>query len=113
MSWLRRTWQTTSSALSTLSPSASHVIKRVVRSSLQGEANELQSGVESGDIIRAAVAYMFMVVGRDREADAAAFMKHILVSDCDSVVSALNRSVLGKIQDKQSGIKLAAMRQSL
>ena len=83
---------------------ASHVIKRVVRSTLQGEAYELQGGVESGDIIRAAVAYMFKVVGRDWEADAAAFMKHIWVSDCDSVVSALNRSVLGKIQDKRLGI---------
>jgi len=69
--------------------------------------------VESGDIIRAAVAYMFKVVGRDWEADAAAFMKHIWVSDCDSVVSALNWSVLGKIQDKRLGIELAAMRQSL
>ena len=35
------------------------------------------------------------------------------VSDCDSVVSALNRLILGKIQDKRLGIELAAMRQSL
>ena len=73
----------------------------------------MQSGVESGDIIRSAVAYMFKVVGCDREADAAAFMKHIWVSDSDSAVSAVNKSVLGKIQDKRLGIELAAMRQSL
>ena len=89
----------------------SHIIKRVVRATLQGEADELQSGVENGDILRAAIAYMYKAVGRDWEADAAAFMKHVWVSDCESVVSALNRSVLGKIQDKRLGIELAAMRQ--
>ena len=39
-------------------PWQSHVIKRVVRATLQGEAYELQGDVESGDILRAAVAYM-------------------------------------------------------
>ena len=92
---------------------SSHVIKRVVRSTLQGESYALQNGVESGDIIRAAIAYMYGVIGRDWEADAAAFMKHVWVSDCESVVSALQRPVLGKIQDKRLGIELAAMRQSL
>ena len=56
---------------------------------------------------------MFKAVGRDWEADAAAAMKHVWVSDCDSVISALNRPILGKIQDKRLGIEFAAMRQSL
>ena len=56
---------------------------------------------------------MYKAVGKDWEADAAAFMKHVWVSDCESVVSSLNRSVLGKIQDKRLGIEFAAMRQSL
>ena len=64
---------------------------------MQGEGYELQSGVESGGVLRAAIAYMFKAVGRDWEADAAAFMKHAWVSDCDSVVSALNRPALGEI----------------
>ena len=85
----------------------------MVRSTLQGESYALQNGVESGDIIRAAIAYMYGVIGRDWEADAAAFMKHVWVSDCESVVSALQRPVLGKIQDKRLGIELAVMRQSL
>ena len=95
------------------SPGQSHIIKRVVRATLQGEAYELQSGVESGDILRPAIAYMFKTVGRDWESDAAVFMRHVWVSDCESVVSALNRPGLGKTQGKRLGIELAAMRQSL
>jgi hypothetical protein len=89
-------------------------VKRVTRATVQGETYNLQSGVEFGDVMRAAIADMHDRLDRnDWERTSSMFMKHVWCTDCKSSEAALCNPVMGKIQDKRLGIEFAALRQSL
>ena len=94
---------------------SSTTLKRECRSTLQAEAYSLQLGVESGDVLRAAMADMrgHLLPGTAWEASAAASMQQVWLTDCKSLQESLSREVLAKIADKRLGIELASMRQSL
>lgn len=90
------------------------VIKRVCRSTMQADTYSLQAGVESADVIRAAVAH-----ARDQldlkgwENSAASQIPAVWITDCKSSESALNRPTIANTTDKRLGIGIASLRQSL
>jgi hypothetical protein len=92
----------------------STLVKRVCRATLQAEAYSLQSGVEQGDVLRAAIADLYGKLDfKDWETTAAAHMQMVWITDCESVCSALKRPVQAKLADKRLQIEIAALRQSL
>ena len=72
------------------------------------------AGVESGDVLRAAIADLKGVLDMNNwEASSSSHMKQIWFTDCKSVESSLSRPVMAKVSDKRLGIEIAALRQSL
>ena len=96
-------------------PIASTTMKRVCRSTLQAEAYALQSGIESGDRIRALIAETNGAFDdlRNWEKPARRAVPQLLLSDCRSLVEHLNSEIPAKISDKRLGIEMAAIRQQL
>ena len=83
---------------------SSSVLRRVVRATFQAETYRLQLGVESGDLLRAALADMHGILQRKHwETTAAAWCHMAWYTVCDSTVQALLRPVQAKIADKRSG----------
>ena len=94
---------------------SSTTMKRVCRSTLQAEAYALQSGIESGDRIRALIAETNGAFDdlRNWENPARRAVPQLLLSDCRSLVEHLNSEIPAKISDKRHGIEMAAIRQQL
>ena len=94
---------------------SSTTMKRVCRSTLQAEAYALQSGIESGDRIRALIAETNGAFDdlRNWENPARRAVPQLLLSDCRSLVEHLNSEIPAKISDKRLGIEMAAIRQQL
>ena len=93
---------------------SSTIVRRVCRSTMQAEAYSLQSGVEEGDRMRAAICDMFGKLDRKHwERTASMFMRQVWFSDCRSVVDSLLNAGPTKPADKRLSIELASMRQSL
>ena len=94
---------------------SSTTMKRVCRSTLQAEAYALQSGIESGDRIRALIAETNGAFDdlRNWENPARRAVPQLLLSDCRSLVEHLNSEIPAKISDKRLGIEMAAVRQQL
>ena len=91
----------------------SNALKRVVRSTIQAEAYNLQQVVEEADILRAALVDTWGLLNRhDWEASAATHLKSVWFTDCKSVETALSKPIVRSI-DKRLGIELASLRQQL
>ena len=93
---------------------SSNVVRRVCRSTIQAEAYTLQSGIEDGDRIRAAVPDLHGKLSQQRwEASSAAFMKQLWLTDCKSLEETLLNPKCNTHSDKRLSIEIAALRQSL
>ena len=93
---------------------SSNVVRRVCRSTIQAEAYTLQSGIEDGDRIRAAVTDLHGKLSQQRwEASSAAFMKQLWLTDCKSLEETLLNPKCNTRSDKRLSIEIAALRQSL
>ena len=93
---------------------ASTVLRRVCRATVQAETYALQSGVEAGDVLRAAIVDLRGELDpKDWVASSTKQMKQIWLTDCKSVEQALQRPVLAKITDKRLAIEISSLRQSL
>ena len=94
---------------------SSATMKRVCRSTLQAEAYALQSGIESGDRLRALLAETNGKFERlnDWELLTRQSTPQLLLSDCRSLVEHLNAEIPAKIADKRLGIEMMSIRQSL
>ena len=91
----------------------SSAMKRVVRSTIQAEAYNLQQVVEEADLIRAAVLDCRGLLDRSNwEVSASDQMKSVWIVDCNSIKTALSKPVVRTI-DKRLGIELASLRQQL
>ena len=91
----------------------SNALKRVVRSTMQAEAYQLQQTVEEADIIRAALVDARGTLDRhDWETSAAIQVRAVWFTDCKSVETALSKPIVRTI-DKRLGIELASLRQQL
>ena len=92
---------------------ASNALKRVVRSTIQAEAYQLQQTVEEADIIRAALVDARGSLDRhDWETSAAIQVRSVWFTDCKSVQTALSKPIVRTV-DKRLGIELASLRQQL
>ena len=93
---------------------ASKKVRRVCRFTLQAEAYTLQTGVEEGDRLRAAVADVFGKLDRKIwEVSSAAFMRQVWFTDCRSLSRTLRNPKMTKHEDKRLSIKIASLRESL
>ena len=90
---------------------ASNVVRRVCRSTIQAEAYTLQSGVEDGDVIRAAVTDLFGKL--EWQATSAAFIRQLWLTDCKSLEETLQNPKCAKHSDKRLSIEIASLRQDL
>ena len=93
---------------------ASKKVRRVGRSTLQAEDYTLQTGVEQGDRLRAAVADLFGKLDRKKwEASSAAFMRQIWFTDCRPLSDTLRNPKMTKHADRRLSIEIASMHESL
>ena len=93
---------------------SSNVVRRVCCSTIQAEAYTLQSGIEDGDRIRAAVTDLHGKLSQQRwEASSAKFMKPLWLTDCKSLEETLLNPKCNTHSDKRLSIEIAALRQSL
>ena len=93
---------------------ASNVVRRVCRSTIQAEAYTLQSGVEDGDVIRAAVTDLFGKLDLKKwQATSAAFIRQLWLTDCKSLEETLQNPKCAKHSDKRLSIEIASLRQDL
>ena len=93
---------------------ASNVVRRVCRSTIQAEAYTLQSGMEDGDVIRAAVTDLFGKLDLKKwQATSAAFIKQLWLTDCKSLEETLQNPKCAKHSDKRLSIEIASLRQDL
>ena len=94
---------------------SSTTIKRVCRSTLQAETYSLQSGMESGDKIRALIAETkgCLRSHKDWESIMRSCVPHLQFSDCRSLCDHLDAETLAKVSDKRLGIELAAIHENL
>ena len=94
---------------------SSTTIKRVCRSTLQAETYSLQSGIESGDKIRALIAETkgCLRSRKDWESVMRSCVPHLQFSDCRSLCDHLDAETLAKVSDKRLGIELAAIHENL
>ena len=93
---------------------ASNVVRRVCRSTIQAEAYTLQSGVEDGDVIHAAVTDLFGKLDLKKwQAASAAFMRQLWLTDCKSLEETLQNPKCAKHSDKRLSIEIASLRQDL
>jgi hypothetical protein len=92
----------------------STVVRKVCSSTLKAETYQLQTVVESGDLLRAAVADMHGQLDyKHWETSASKFMVHVWFTDCNSTAETLKKPVPKKGVDKRIGMELAALRQCL
>ena len=81
---------------------------------MQAEAYTLQTGVEEGDRLKAAVADLFGKLDRRRwEASSAAFMRQVWFTDCRSLSDTLRNPKMTKHEDKRLSIEIASLCESL
>ena len=94
---------------------SSATIKRVCRSTLQAETYLLQSGIESGDQIRALIAETkgCLHSRKDWESIMRSCVPHLQFSDCRSLCDHLDAETLAKVSDKRLGMELAAIHENL
>ena len=92
----------------------SSMIKRVCRSTMQAETQAMIAGTEEGSRIRAAVADMRGKVEKKRwEISSSKVMKHLWVTDCDSLKKYLTNPTAAGTEDKRLEIDLEDLRQIL
>ena len=95
---------------------SSTTIKRVCRSTLQAETYSLQSGIESGDKIRALIAETKGCLhsrNKDWESIMRSCVPHFAIFGCRSLCDHLDAETLAKVSDKRLGIELAAIHENL
>ena len=94
---------------------SSTTMKRVCRSTLQAETYSLQSGIGSGDKIRALIAETkgCLRSRKDWESGMRSCVPHLQFSDCRSLCDHLDAETLAKVSDKRLGIELAAIHENL
>lgn len=98
----------------------SHVLRRIIRSRLQGETYNLQAWAEGGDMVRAAIAHIDNKLGEkqlfttyDWESQSASAMRHLWLTCCDSTASSLYNTANPAGQDKRLNIEIRSLRQTL
>ena len=92
---------------------SSTIIKRVVRSTIQAEAYNIQNVVEEADMVRAAHVDCRGLLDRKAwERSSADQMQMLWISDCNSLVTALSKAIV-RTADKRLGLELASLRQQL
>ena len=91
----------------------SGIIHRVCRSTMQAETQACQKGVENTTHLRAAIADTRnkLAKGFDWEISAKRAMKHIWLTDCESLHSYINNPVAAGCEDKRQETDLEALRQ--
>ena len=82
----------------------STMLKRTCRSTMQAETQSMTHGTEEGTKIRAAIASARGLQDKKHwEASSAASMKHLWLTDCDSLHSHLINPVSVSVEDKRIG----------
>ena len=89
--------------------------KRVCRATLQGEAHGMLSGTEMGDRLRAIIADCCGQIGdmRNWQEDSAKFMRHIWMSDCESLVSHLKNPKNERLENVRLSIDIQGLKTML
>ena len=89
------------------------IIHRVCRSTMQAETQSCQKGVEYATHLRAGIADARgkLAKGFGWELSAKHSMKHIWLTDCESVHSYINNPVAAGTEDKRQETDLEALRQ--
>ena len=86
-----------------------------MRTTLQAKTYSLQSGIESGDKIRALIAETKGCLRnrKDWEPVMRSCVPHLQYSDCRSLCDHLDTETLAKVSYKRLGIELAAIHENL
>ena len=94
---------------------ASCTIKRVCRSTLQAETYALQTGIESGDKLRGAIAEVkgYIKSMKTWLEDSRAHVPHLMLSDCRSLTDHLASEIPAKVADKRLGIELQSIHEGI
>ena len=89
--------------------------KRVCRATLQGEAHGMLSGTEMGDRLRAIIADCKGQLSdvREWEAVSSATMRHLWLSDCESLVSHLKNPKNERLENVRLSIDIQGLKQLL
>ena len=89
--------------------------KRVCRATLQGEAHGLLSGSEMGDRLRAIIADCRGKLPdlRDWQGVSSKMMRHLWLSDCESLVSHLKNPVNQRMENVRLSIDIQGLKQLL
>ena len=89
--------------------------KRVCRSTLQGEAHGLLSGTEMGDRLRAIIADCRGLIPdlRNWQEASVQHMRHIWLSDCESLVSHLKNPRNERLENVRLSIDIEGLKQML
>ena len=89
--------------------------KRVCRATLQGEAHGLLSGTEMGDRLRAIVADLrgFLPDIRNWQDVSSKVMRHLWLSDCESLVSHLKNPKNERMENVGLSIDIQGLKQIL
>ena len=89
--------------------------KRVCRATLQGEAHGLLSGTEMGDRLRAIVADLrgFLPDIRNWQEVSSKVMRHLWLSDCESLVSHLKNPKNERMENVRLSIDIQGLKQIL
>ena len=89
--------------------------KRVCRATLQGEAHGMLSGTEMGDRLRAIMADLhgYMDDIRDWQSISSRHMRHLWLSDCESLVSHLRNPKNERLENVRLSIDIQSLKQLL
>ena len=89
--------------------------KRVCRATLQGEAHGMLSGTEMGDRLRAIIADCKGLLPdvREWESVSSATMRHLWLSDCESLVSHLKNPKHERLENVRLSIDIQGLKQLL
>jgi hypothetical protein len=89
--------------------------KRVCRATLQGEAHGMLSGTEMGDRLRAIIADCKGALPDVREWQqvSSSIMRHLWLSDCESLVSHLKNPKTQKMENVRLSIDIQGLKQML
>ena len=92
----------------------SRLITRTCRSTMCAEAQAMSNRVGEGFKVRTGIAEMRGMRDDARRAESCAnFMKHVWLTDCESLNSYLNNPVAAPVEDKRLEIDLQELRQLL
>jgi len=93
---------------------SSTIVRRVCRSTMQAETYAMSNTVEEADRFRAGLCdALFNIDPIHWEAQSAAAIQNVWLTDCRSLNDALLAPNMSKLADKRLGIELAALRQSI